>query len=164
MKSRNSPLSFRGLGYYVPAIVATLAVLIAVFLADVQKRQLEEEYLRSFTTEQLGLLRSRLQGNILGNIKLVQGLVSTLATEPEMPPARFTDLASRIFKGDNQLRSLAIAPDFVVTRVYPLQGNEASLGLDYRKNERQRAAAMQVLEQDRLIVTGPVDLVQAGAR
>lgn len=162
MKSRNSPLSFRGLGYYVPAIVATLAVLIAVFFADVQKRQLEEEYLRSFTTEQLGLLRSRLQGNILGNIKLVQGLVSTLSTEPEMPPARFTDLASRIFKGDNQLRSLAIAPDFVVTRVYPLQGNEASLGLDYRKNERQRAAAMQVLEQDRLIVTGPVDLVQGG--
>ena len=57
MISRNPPLSLRGLGSYVPAIVATFAVLIAVLLADVQKRRLDEEYLRSFTTEQLGLLR-----------------------------------------------------------------------------------------------------------
>lgn len=66
MNIRNGPLPFRGLGYYIPAIVATLAVLIAVFLADMQKRQLEEEYQRSSTTEQLGQLRSRLQGGILG--------------------------------------------------------------------------------------------------
>lgn len=81
MTDRHAPPSFRGLGYYVPAIVVAFAVLVAVFLADVQKRRLEEEYLRSFTIEQLGL-----QGNILGNVKLVQGLVATLSTEPTMPP------------------------------------------------------------------------------
>lgn len=162
MNTRDGPLSFRGLGYYIPAIVATLAVLIAVFLADTQKRRLEEEYLRSFTTEQLGQLRSRLEGSILGNVKLVQGLVATVETEPNMTPSRFASLASRIFNDDSQLRSLAIAPDFIVTRVYPLKGNEKSLGLDYRKNEDQRAAAMQVKEQGRMVVTGPVQLVQGG--
>ena len=162
MNERNAPLPLKGLGYYVPAIVVACAVLIAVFLADVQKRRLEEQYLRSFTTEQLGLLRSRLQGNILGNVKLVQGLVATLSTEPGMSPARYDDLASRIFKEDNQLRSLAIAPDFVITLVYPLKGNERSLGLNYRTNDKQRAAALEVLERGRLIVTGPVDLVQGG--
>ncbi|HEV7249205.1 MAG TPA: EAL domain-containing protein [Shinella sp.] len=162
MNDRNVQFSFRGLGYYVPAIIVAFAVLIAVLLADAQKRRLEEEYLRSFTTEQLGLLRSRLQGNILGNIKLVQGFVATLSTEPDMPSARFDDLAGRIFDEDNQLRSLAIAPDFVVSLVYPLKGNERSVGLDYRKNERQRAAALQVKALGRLVVTGPVDLVQGG--
>lgn len=162
MNTRDGPLSFRGLGYYLPAIVATFAVLIAVFLADMQKRRLEEEYLRSFTTEQLGQLRSRLEGSILGNVKVVQGLVATLETEPNMTPIRFASLASRIFNDDNQLRSLAIAPDFKVTLVYPLKGNEKSLGLDYRKNDRQRAAAMQVKEQGRMVVTGPVELVQGG--
>ncbi|MCJ8055648.1 EAL domain-containing protein [Shinella curvata] len=162
MNDRNAQFSFRGLGYYIPALVVAFAVLIAVLLADAQKRRLEEEYLRSSTTEQLGLLRSRLEGNILGNIKLVQGLVATLSTEPDMSSTRFADLAGRIFGEDNQLRSLAIAPDFVVSLVYPMKGNERSLGLDYRKNERQRAAALQVLEEDRMIVTGPVDLVQGG--
>src|SRR5690606_35833017 len=79
MNDRHAQFSFRGLGYYLPAIVVAFAVLVAVFLADVQKRRLEEEYLRSFTTEQLGLLRSRLQGNILGNVQLVQGLVATFS-------------------------------------------------------------------------------------
>ena len=162
MNTRDGPLSFRGLGYYIPAILATLAVLIAVFLADMQKRQLEEQYQRSSTTEQLGQLRSRLEGSIQGNIKLVQGLVATLETEPDMTPERFAGLASRIFDGDHQLRSLAIAPDFLVALVYPLKGNEASVGLDYRKNERQRAAAMQVKKQDKIVVTGPVELVQGG--
>lgn len=162
MNDRNAQFSFRGLGYYIPAVVVAFAVFIAVMLADAQKRRLEEEYLRSSTTEQLGLLRSRLEGNILGNIKLVQGLVATLSTEPDMSSARFADLAGRIFDEDNQLRSLAIAPDFVVSLVYPMKGNERSLGLDYRKNERQRAAALQVQKEDRMIVTGPVDLVQGG--
>jgi diguanylate cyclase (GGDEF)-like protein/PAS domain S-box-containing protein len=162
MNDRGPPTSFRGLGYYVPAVIVTIAVLIAAFLADVQKRRLEEEYLRSYTTEQLGLLRSRLEGTILGNVKLVEGLVATLSTEPDMSQERYADLASRIFGQDMQLRSLAIAPDFVVSLVYPVQGNERSIGLDYRKNEKQRAAAMQVKTLDRLIVTGPVDLVQGG--
>ena len=162
MNERHAQFSFRGLGYYIPAIVVAFAVLIAIFLADVQKRRLEEEYLRSFTTEQLGLLRARLQGNILGNIKLVQGLVATFSTEPDMSQARFTDLAGRIFRDDGPLRNLAIAPDFVVSLAYPLKGNERSLGLDYRKNAKQRAAALQVQALDRLIVTGPVDLVQGG--
>lgn len=162
MNDRNTPISFRGLGYYVPAVVVTVAVLVAVFLADVQKRRLEEEYLRSFTTEQLGLLRSRLQGSIQGDVKLVQGLVATLSTEPGMSPERYANLAGRIFREESQLRSLAIAPDFVVSLVYPIEGNQRSLGLDYRKNDRQRAAAMQVKELNRIIVTGPVDLVQGG--
>ncbi|WLR91928.1 bifunctional diguanylate cyclase/phosphodiesterase [Shinella zoogloeoides] len=162
MNDRNAPLSFRGLGYYIPAIVVAFAVLIAAFLADVQKRRLETEYLRSFTTEQLGLLRARLQGNILSDIKLVQGLVATFSTEPDMSPERFADLSRRIFREGTQLRNLAIAPDFVVTLVYPLKGNERSLGLDYHKNVQQRAAAMQVKQHDRLIVTGPVNLVQGG--
>jgi len=162
MHTRNGLPSFRGLGYYITAIFATLAVLVAVFLADMQKRRLEEEYLRSSTTEQLGQLRSRLQAGILGNVKLVQGLVATIETEPGMTPERFASLARRIFDDDHNLRSLAIAPDFKVSLVYPLEGNEASIGLDYRKNERQRAAAMQVKEQGRLIVTGPVELVQGG--
>jgi len=160
--NRSERTSFEGLGYYVPAVIVAVAILFAAVFTDMQKRKLEEEYLRSFTTEQLALLQSRLQGNIQGDIKLVQGLVATLSTEPDMSSERFADLAGRIFREDTQLRNLAVAPDFVVTLAYPLKGNERSIGLDYRKNEAQRAAAMRVRDLGRLIVTGPVELVQGG--
>jgi diguanylate cyclase (GGDEF)-like protein len=154
--------SLHGKGYYVPAMIVAVAVLISVLLADAQKTRLEEEYLRSATTEQLGILRARLEGNIQGDIKLVQGLVATVSTEPDMDAARFTELAQRIFHEDTQLRNLAIAPDFVVSLVYPVKGNERSIGLDYRKNDAQRQAAMQVRDLGQLVVTGPVNLVQGG--
>lgn len=160
--NRSERTSLKGLGYYLPALIVAVAVLVAIVLTDMQKRRLEEEYLRSFTTEQLALLQSRLQGNIQGDIKLAQGLVATLSTEPDMSPGRFAELAGRIFREDTQLRNLAIAPDFVVTLAYPLKGNERSIGLDYRKNEAQRAAAMLVRDLGRIVVTGPVELVQGG--
>ena len=78
MNDRHAQLSLKGLGYYIPAVVVAFAVLVAILLADSQKQRLEEEYLRSFTTEQLGVLRSRLEGNIQGDINLVQGLVAAL--------------------------------------------------------------------------------------
>ena len=46
--------------------------------------------------------------------------------------------------------------------MYPLAGNEAAIGLDYRTNEVQREAALRVRETGKLVVAGPLDLVQGG--
>ena len=148
--------------HYLPALALTVAVGIAVVFVDRQKNTLEEEYLRSYVTRQLALLRSGLEGRIRGDVKLVQGFVAALSTEPDMSQERFDDLARRTFDDDSQLRNLALAPNFVVTRVFPLEGNEETLGLDYNRNEAQRAAAMRVRDSGKLVLTGPVDLVQGG--
>ena len=79
-----------------------------------------------------------------------------------MSQERFDDLARRTFEDDSQLRNLALAPGLVVTRVFPLKGNEKSLGLDYNRNAAQRAAAMLVRDTGKMVLTGPVDLVQGG--
>ncbi|MCF3642653.1 EAL domain-containing protein [Rhizobium sp. TRM95111] len=148
--------------HYLPAVAATIAVSLAGVLADIQRGNLDEEYLRSHTTRQLGLLRSRLEGNIRGDVKRVQGLIATLSTEPGMSQKRFEQLASRTFDDDTQLRNLALAPGLVVSMVYPLAGNEKTIGLDYRKNVAQRAAALRVRDTGKLVLTGPVNLVQGG--
>jgi len=148
--------------HYLPAIAITLAVGVAVVFADRQKNSLEEEYLRSYVTRQLSVLRSNLEGKIRGDVKLVQGFVATLSSEPDMSQERFDDLARRTFEDDSQLRNLALAPGLVVTRVFPLKGNEKSLGLDYNRNAAQRAAAMLVRDTGKMVLTGPVDLVQGG--
>src|SRR5690606_603537 len=82
--------------------------------------------------------------------------------EPDITPQRFARLAANIFEEDSQLRSIAAAPDLVVSMAYPVQGNEGVIGLDYRANERQRPAAMRAVETGELVVAGPVDLVQGG--
>jgi sensor domain CHASE-containing protein len=146
----------------LPALVA-LAVLIAggVFL-DRQSSVLNEERMRTAVLAEVSLIRAKLEGNINGNIQLVRGLVSTISTEPEMDQTRFSALVANLFEEQSQLRSIAAAPDLVIAMTYPLEGNEAAIGLDYRTNAAQRDAALRVRDSGRLVLAGPVNLVQGG--
>ncbi|CAN7161568.1 EAL domain-containing protein [Rhizobium sp. LjRoot254] len=148
--------------HYLPAFVAFLAMSAVIIFADMQMRTIEEGKIRQAATEELGRISTRLENNINGNVKLVQGYVAALETEPDMSQARYTQLGSHIIKGDTSIKNVAAAPDFVVSLVYPVKGNEKAIGLDYTKNEAQRAAALKVRDTRRMLLTGPVKLVQGG--
>lgn len=142
--------------------VAVLVVVGSAVFADTQNRTLQEQQLRATVTRQVSVIRTRLEGNINGNLQLVRGLVATLVTEPGMDQARFARLASQVLNDDSQLRSIAGAPDLKVTMTYPLEGNEKVIGLDYTKNAAQREAAYRARDTGNLILAGPVQLVQGG--
>jgi diguanylate cyclase (GGDEF)-like protein len=146
----------------VPALVA-LAVLVAggIFL-DRQSSILDEERMRAGVLAQISLIRAKLEGNINGNIQLVRGLVSTISTEPDMEQERFSALAANLFEEQSQLRSIAAAPDLVIAMTYPLEGNRRAVGLDYRTNDAQREAVLRARDTGKLVLAGPVDLVQGG--
>jgi diguanylate cyclase (GGDEF)-like protein len=142
--------------------VAVLVVVGSAVFADTQNRTLQEQQLRSQVTRQVSVIRARLEGNINGNLQLVRGLVATLVTEPGMGQTRFDRLASQVLTEESQLRSIAGAPNLKVTMTYPLKGNEKAIGLDYTKNDAQREAAYRARDTGKLILAGPVQLVQGG--
>ncbi|MGY6570266.1 MAG: bifunctional diguanylate cyclase/phosphodiesterase [Salinarimonas sp.] len=118
--------------------------------------------MRAQVLDKVSVIRARLEGSINANIQLVRGLVSVIKSEPDLDQARFEHLAKGLVRGDNQLRNIALAPDLVVNMVYPLTGNRAVLGLDYRQAGPQRDSALRVRDTGKLILAGPVDLVQGG--
>ncbi|MDQ0321926.1 diguanylate cyclase (GGDEF)-like protein/PAS domain S-box-containing protein [Pararhizobium capsulatum DSM 1112] len=111
---------------------------------------------------ELNPIRARLEASVNGDMQLVRGLIATMATEPNMTQERFAALSRNIFNERSNLRSIAAAPDLVVSLIYPLKGNEKALGLDYNKNEQQRAAALRVRDSGKLVLAGPLTLVQGG--
>jgi len=136
-------------------------IMGAVF-AEQQNNRVYQQNQRASVLNDVSLIRSRLEGNINADMQLVRGLVSVVATEPDIDQARFSSLVSSLFVTQNQLINVAAAPDLVVSLIYPLRGNEAALGLDYNKNPAQRAAALQARDTKQLVLAGPVDLVQGG--
>ena len=146
----------------LPALVALIVLIAGGVFLDRQSSVLNEERMRAAVLADVSLIRAKLEGNINGNIQLVRGLVSVISTEPDMNQARDSALVSNLFEEQSQLRSIAAAPDFVISMTYPLEGNEAAIGLDYRKNAVQREAAMRARDAGRLVLAGPVDLVQGG--
>ncbi|MET3754547.1 diguanylate cyclase (GGDEF)-like protein [Rhizobium binae] len=147
---------------FAPALFAAIIAAIVVWVATNWRleRSLAEE--RSVVAGELATLSSRLQTNLNSNVKLLQGLAAGIAVDPAMGQNRFSKLAAQILRPESQLRSFAAAPDMVVQWVYPEKENEKAIGLDYRKNEKQRAAAMLARNTHNIVLTGPVELVQGG--
>ncbi|MBB3353606.1 diguanylate cyclase (GGDEF)-like protein [Rhizobium sp. BK049] len=147
---------------FAPAVFAAIIAAIVVWVATNWRleRALADE--RSIVAGELATISSRLQTNLNSNVKLLQGLAAAISVDPAMGQNGFSKLAARILQPDSQLRSFAAAPDMVVSWVYPEKGNERAIGLDYRKNEKQRAAAMLARNTHNIVLTGPVELVQGG--
>jgi diguanylate cyclase (GGDEF)-like protein len=146
----------------LPAAIAIFVLAICAVFVDQQNRKVSDQLMRADVLAKVNIIRAKLEGNINSNLQLVQGLVSTIVTEPYMGQRRFSSLAANLFKQNSQLRNIAGAPDLVISLMYPIEGNEKAIGLDYRKNEAQRAAALRARDRRELVLAGPVDLAQGG--
>lgn len=149
-----------------PSVIAVgiaLAVTIVTGIyAEVQNRAVHRQSARAAVSEQLGLVRARLEGNINSNLQLIRGLVAVIATRPDINQEQFGRIAGNLLGNQSQLRNVAAAPDLVVSLMYPIEGNEKAIGLDYRQNPEQRAAALRSVETGQMVLAGPVDLLQGG--
>ncbi|SEP66265.1 periplasmic sensor diguanylate cyclase/phosphodiesterase [Devosia sp. YR412] len=146
----------------VPALVALVVLVIGGVFLDKQNSVLNQERARAGVVAEVSLIRAKLEGNINGNFQLVRGLISTLSTQPDMDQRHFSALVANLFKEHSQLRLIAAAPDLKVSMIYPLAGNEKAIGLDYRTNTAQRPSVLRARDSGRLVLAGPVELVQGG--
>lgn len=146
----------------LPAAIAFVVLMVCAVVADQQNREVSDQLARADVLAKVNVIRAKLEGNINGNLQLVQGLVSAIVTEPYMGQQRFASLAGNLFEQKSQLHNIAGAPDLVISLMYPMKGNEKAIGLDYRKNEEQRLAALRARDQRVLVFAGPVKLAQGG--
>lgn len=146
----------------IPAFLALLVVTAGWIAAEMQARKSHLVAQRTSISAQVAVLREDLEGAVNGPIQLVRGLIAVIATEPDMDQARFAALADGLIGNGSLLRNIAAAPDMVIRLMYPLEGNEQAVGLDYNSIPEQRDAALRARDTGDLVLAGPVDLVQGG--
>jgi sensor domain CHASE-containing protein/CheY-like chemotaxis protein/nitrogen-specific signal transduction histidine kinase len=149
------------LGYFPAALVA-FGVLIAGIYAERVNYRESESGQRLVVSDRLAVVRAHLEGNINGNVQLIEGLASMVSLEPNMTQERFAAIARPLFHGHPELRNVDADPDMVIRLMYPLAGNEAAIGLDYRTNAAQWEAAERARISEKVVLAGPVNLVQGG--
>lgn len=147
---------------YLPSLLSVVILGFVLYLADRQRCDLLLRQEREQVLSDVAILRARLEGALNGPLYAARGLVAAIASEPEMDQARFDWLASRMMEPHGDVRNVAAARDLVVNMVYPLEGNEAVLGLDYLKSPAQRATVLTMRETGGVVLAGPLDLVQGG--
>lgn len=80
----------------------------------------------------------------------------------------FDELAPQVVQGwdkDNGsiIRNVAVAPDGIISQVYPLKGNEPLLGYDLWKASEGSPEAVKRMKKGKVVITPPIDLMQGGS-
>lgn len=75
---------------------------------------------------------------------------------------QFDAVAREIMPYFTNVSHVCLAPNGVLTKVYPLKGNEKSVGLDLLKHVEQNKDALRARDTGKLTLAGPVNLVQGG--
>ncbi|PSJ18354.1 ATP-binding protein [Nitrosomonas supralitoralis] len=144
------------------AILIGICLLMMGFYADhLHSRNLEREK-RDSVFNRLSLLRTNLESKITSNTQLVQGLAASFSVEPDLSVEKFTQLARYLFNDGAQLRNISASPDLIIRYMYPIKGNEAAVGFNFRKHPQQLESVRRARDSGNLIIAGPVNLVQGG--
>ncbi len=146
----------------IPAILALVVIAAAWLFAEYQNRKVFEQSLRTEVLGNVSLIRARLEGHVNSNIQLVRGLIATEVAEPGMDQRRFQALSTTLLQKRSHIRNIAGAPGFVVSLMYPMQGNERAIGLNYMTNPVQRESVLRARDTGELVLAGPLPLVQGG--
>jgi len=107
-------------------------------------------------------LRSNLESAIWSDINIANTMAQLVQEQEQFTDDDFDKMSSMILKNSKHLRHLALAKDLVVSNVYPLEGNSKAIGLDYRTNKQQWPLIKKSIDMNRIILAGPVNLVQGG--
>lgn len=167
---------FLTLALFLPAIfilwyrrklwLTILFILLGAFLVQSQiERTLTSEHReleREKIAQKLNSISAKLQGNLQTNLSMLTGFAAYISATPDLSYQDFVGYSQQLFKKSPMLVNFASAKDLVINYVYPIEGNEKAIGLDYRKTPDQIAMVMQVVNSSQIQMIGPVKLVQGG--
>ena len=74
----------------------------------------------------------------------------------------FEDYADKLIQSIGGIENLQLAPEGIISQIYPLEGNEAAIGLDIVSTPRFTTEAMAAIKSRSIFMIGPVPLVQGG--
>lgn len=145
---------------------ACLLVFVTVFPVQIGFEQSLVNNVRQraeiATTGELNFVAQRLMGLLGSHLAAAEGLAAYIASNPDLNAAEFDAFAQAIFSRHDFLIDLTAAPDMVIDRVYPLAGNQSTLGSSYLNSPSQREAVMRARDGREAVLAGPLELVQGG--
>lgn len=146
--------------FYWPALIVCAAVFVTIFAIESQNRKAYLEDRKAAISDKLSPVRARLEGNIKADIKMLQGLLAVLETEPDMSQARFSAIGRRFFSRPVRLRSISLSYDMRTRLTYPFILNQ--VGHDFTANPQEQKAAVQAENSNIYVITEPMNLPTTG--
>lgn len=145
---------------YVFVLIITFFAIGFIEFMDRSQKNFQRESLLGRAREELSIIRSELEAAIVSDIYVANSLSALVAANPSFEFSGWDLIASSVMRKSKHIRVIGLAPNDVVRHIYPLEGNEKALGLDYRTLPSQWRSVRKAQEVQEIFISGPVNLVQ----
>ncbi|WP_070971858.1 diguanylate cyclase [Vibrio sonorensis] len=144
-------------------LLLTITVSIGLIeLLDRNQKSFIRDNLQTRAKEELSIVRAQLEAAIVSDIYVAHSLSTLISANPDLKFNNWDKLASGVKRKSKHIKIIGLAPDDVIQYIYPLEGNERALGLDYRTIPAQWKSIKKAQELQEIFIAGPVNLVQGG--
>lgn len=117
--------------------------------------------MESIQMEHLALTKTNKITNVISKLLYKTQALSALVIQNNGEIEDFDRVASTIID-DPSIRNVIIAPNGIVSHIYPLEGNEKAIGLNYFSEGAGNKEAIYARDSEQLVLGGPFDLIQGG--
>ena len=143
---------------YIVGLIAFLtALIVGVFLLhNLEKdEKTTEKYMAQITEKRV---RARLD-----QYSMLSALLGNYISAGEnLDENTFSELAEKIPNEDGVIRAFELAPEGIVTDIYPKEGNEGAFGLDMLQEHERKKDAILARDSGKYTLGGPYQLKQGG--
>lgn len=146
---------------FISAALGLLLIAAVHFIAQTETARQAQD-LRARVTETVAALRTALEAEINANVFLANGLAAHVIAVPDLQDQRIMAALRTLHRLGQHVRNVGIAPDNRISHIYPLEGNEAAIGLYYPDVPAQWPSVRRAIESRETVLAGPVALVQGG--
>lgn len=147
-----------------PHALALLVFLVCLGLSswiiwnlEQNQRQAKRADITNTTQNQIFLIRNSINQALTLNYSL-----ATLIRLTNGAPKRFEEVARELLPYFPGVSHISLSPNGIINQVYPLEGNEKSLGFNQLEDLHQNKEAIRARDTGKLTLAGPVNLVQGG--
>ena len=142
-------------------IVGLLSFLIAFFVCSQMIRYQEKEKKAVGTYMAQSTIR-RVKEKLDNYITISDLLGNYIIDESDMDENTFSELAEKIPNEDGVVKAFELAPEGIITEIYPMQGNSEAVGLDVLGEHERKKDAILAKKTREYTLGGPYQLKQGG--
>ena len=143
-------------------IVGLLSFLLAFFVCSQMIRYQEKEKKAVGTYMAQSTIR-RVKEKLDNYITISDLLGNYIIDGSDMDENTFSELAEKIPNEDGVVKAFELAPEGIITEIYPMQGNSEALGLDLLREHERKKDAVLAKETREYTLGGPYQLKQGGS-
>lgn len=152
-----------GAGMYGLMLFLLLLMLGLLESGLYQLAQQQNESTRQRFYEEASAIRMLLESEITTAASLATGIESYIvARHGQILAKDIEPMLALIFERGRLFRNIGLAPDNRLTYLFPLEGNQAALGLRYEDNPKQWPSVKRAMTTRQGVLDGPLTLVQGG--